>query len=194
MKPLSIRKKIILGLLIASGVATIVICLVMNFALIPKIEQPTAQGNPPIHCFDMCGITGYTEEDAHAFVNWLSPEALHTYLHVQLPLDFFYPIFYTLFFSLLWVVLHGKPNLFLAMPVALAISDYIENSVVIAMLLNPNFSRSLALTGAVATGFKTGLMYLTIFSLVLAIVFCIIRAVRRKRQREAAPDSPVGEE
>jgi len=194
MKPLSIRKKIMLGLLIASGVATIVICLVMNFALIPRIEQPTQSGNPPMRCFDMCGITGYTEEDAHAFVNWLSPEAKDLYLRVQLPLDFFYPIFYTLFFSLLWIVLHGKPNLFLAMPVALAVSDYIENSVVIAMLRNPDFSRPLALTGAVATGFKTGLMYLTIFCLVLAIVFCVIRAIRRKRQREAAPESPITEE
>lgn len=193
MKPLSIRKKIILGLLIASGVATIVICLVMNFALIPRIEQPNAQGNPPIHCFDMC-TTGYTVEDARAFVNWLSPEAMHTYLHVQLPLDFFYPIFYTLFFSLLWVVLHGKPNLFLAMPVGLAVCDYVENSLVIAMLRNPSFPRAVARVASWATMLKTALMYLTILILVIAIVFCIIRAVRRKRQREAAPDSPVGEE
>lgn len=188
MKPLSIRKKAILGILIASGVATIVICCVMNFVLIPKIEA----GNPPIHAFDMC-TTGYTVEDAHAFVDWLSPEAKHVYLDVQLPLDFFYPIFYTLFFSFLWIVLHGKPNFFLAMPVGLAAADYVENSLVIVMLKNPDFPRAVARMASWATMFKTALMYLTMLILVIAIVVCILRAVRRKRQQKETPDSPLGE-
>lgn len=188
MKQLSLRKKIILSALIVSGVATVVICLVMNFVLIPKIEAGQS-----MRCFDMC-TTGYTVEEARDFVHHLSPEAMHTYLEVQLPLDFFYPIFYTVFFMLLWVVLHGKPNLVLALPGALAVADYLENSLVIVMLKNADFPRVVARVASWATMIKTGLMYITIVVLVVAAVFCGFRALRRRRQREAAPDSPTPEE
>ena len=177
MKPLSLRKKIILALLIASGVGTIVICLVMNFAIIPRIEA----GDPPMRCFDMC-TTGYTVEDARAFVAWLSPEALDTYLHVQLPLDFFYPLFYTVFFGLLWVVMHGKANAVLAVPVALAVADYTENSLVIAMLKNPAFPSVVARVASWATMLKTALMYVTFLILAITAIFLVFRIVRRRRQ------------
>jgi hypothetical protein len=189
MKMLSNRKKLSIAILVVSGVATVVICCVMNFVLIPKIEA----GNPPIRCFDMC-TTGYTVEDAHAFIDWLSPEARHIYLDVQLPLDFFYPIFYTVFFVFLWIVLHGKPNLFVAVPSALAVCDYIENSLVITMLKNPDFSPVIARVASWATMLKTALMYITILVLVFAMIFCVLRALRRRHQRQSSPDSPPTEE
>ena len=166
-----------LALLIASGVGTIVICLVMNFALIPRIEA----GNPPMRCFDMC-TTGYTVEDARAFVAWLSPEALDLYLHVQLPLDFFYPVCYTVFFGLLWVVMHGKANVVLAVPVALAVADYTENSLVITMLRNPQFPTAVARAASWATMIKTALMYVTFLILAITAICLIFRAIRRRRQ------------
>lgn len=187
MKPLNTRKKVIISLLAISGVFTIVICLVMNFAIIPHIEKDAS-----MRCFDMCA-TGYTIEEARTFVQTLPQDALYTYTHIQLPLDFFYPICYTVFFVLLWIVLHGKPNWFISVPIALAVADYVENSLVLTMLSNPDFAGTVARVAAFATTIKTVLMYLTILVLVIAMVVCILRAIRRKRQREAAPDSPMGE-
>ena len=187
MKQLTLRKKIIISLLTISGAATIAICLVMNFALIPRIEAGAS-----MRCFDMCA-TGYTIEQARTFVSTLPADNMRIYTQVQLPLDFVYPICYTAFFCLLWVVLHGKANWFLLAPAALAATDYVENSLVLTMLKNPDFAGGIARAASWATTIKTILMYLIILVLVIAIVVCILRAVRRRRARQAAPDSPTAE-
>ena len=79
-------------LLWISGGLTAAICLVMNLALIPMIEKNTAG----LRCFDMNSF-GYTFEQAKQFLTLLDDHARSIYLHVQLPLDFFYPVAYTAF-------------------------------------------------------------------------------------------------
>lgn len=183
MKTLTHRRLLFIILLVASIVGTLVICLVMNLVLIPAIEA----GDAPMRCFDMC-TTGYTPQDAHAFVNWLSPDALHAYLHVQLPLDFFYPICYTVMFVLLWIALHGKPNWMLALPAALCVADYVENSLVIVMLRHPDFSNAVVRVASWATMIKTALMYLIFVLWAIAGVVCLVRWLRMRSQRKQAEE------
>ena len=163
--------------LVVSGFLTVVICLIMNAVLIPKIEA----GDPPMRAFDMCS-TGYSTEQARAFTLWLSDEARATYLNAQLPLDFFYPIAYTAFFMLLWLGLGGK-QWCLAFPAALAAFDYLENSLVIVMVKNTGFADAVAKIASVATVTKSVLMYVII---VAEIVALIIWAVRRKKKKQNA--------
>ena len=161
-----------------SGVATVVICLVMNFALIPRIEE----GEPPMRCFDMCA-TGYSPDEARAFVAYLGPNALDVYLHRQLPLDFVYPVCYTVFFCLLWVVLRGRPDAVLALPLSLMVADYTENALVLHMLQHPTFTDAIARAASVATIAKTVLMYATFGTLAVAAVVVAIRAIRRRSRQ-----------
>ena len=169
------NKKIFIAALIVSGVLTVLICLIMNMVLIPKIEA----GNPPMRAFDMCS-TGYSAEQARAFVLWLSDDAKATYLNAQLPLDFFYPIAYAAFFALLWLAVGGK-KWGIAFPVALALFDYIENSLVIVMLKNASFADSVAKIASVATVIKSVLMYVIIVAEIVALIVCIVRKKKKKQ-------------
>ena len=159
-------------LTIVSGVLTAIICGVMNFALIPKIEESTK----PLRCFDMS--FAYSYDDAGAFIGRLSEEGRALYLHAQLPLDFVYPLAYCLFFSLLLIFLLRKKTALLALPVALAIFDYAENIVTIVMLHIAVLPKMLATLGSALTSVKTLLMY----SCFLVILICIIYRLRERNK------------
>lgn len=163
-------------LLIVSGAATAVICLVMNLVLIPSIEK-TTEG---IRCFDM--NFGYSFDDAKRFLALLSPEGLNTYLHVQLPLDFVYPIAYCLFFCLAIYALIKKRTALLAAPILLAALDYTENICSIIMLKGINTSESFIRFASAVTSAKTVLMYL-VFAVI--IVLFVVRIVKSKKNTAA---------
>lgn len=159
-------------LLILSGIATLAICGVMNLYLIPLIER-TTNG---IRMFDMQSF-GYTYDTAKEFVRLLSAEGLDTFLHRQLPLDFFYPVAYGAFFMLaLNKLTSGKKGL-LILPAALMLCDYAENVCSIVMLKN-DFSAAVAHAGCAFTVMKSLIMYAVI---ALILVLFIIRLVKRKK-------------
>lgn len=158
-------------LLILSGIATLGICGVMNLYLIPLIER-TTNG---IRMFDMQSF-GYTYDTAKEFVSLLSEQGRDTFLHRQLPLDFFYPVAYGAFFMLaLHKLTPGKKGL-LILPAALMLCDYAENIGSIVML-KTDFSAAAAHAGCAFTVAKTLLMY-AVIALILILFFKKIRKGR----------------
>ncbi len=159
-------------LLILSGIATLGICGVMNLYLIPLIEQ-TTNG---IRMFDMQSF-GYTYDTAKEFVRLLSAEGLDTFLHRQLPLDFFYPVAYGAFFMLALNKLSPCKNGLLILPAALMLCDYAENIGSIVMLTT-DFSAAAAHAGCVFTVAKTLLMY----AVIILLVILVIHKIRKGRK------------
>lgn len=156
------------------GAGTIIICIIMNMILIPKIEAGT-QG---IRCFDM--NFGYSPGTARSFLSLIGDEGRFIYLNRQLPLDFIYPILYTMLFISLFLLLAKsvkKGILLSVLPVILALSDYIENIMSIIMLKNGVPSDSFALIASCVTSVKTVLMYL----IFLIIIILLIRLIFIKR-------------
>jgi len=180
MKKIS-DKKIILTILIITGIATVSICLAMNVFIIPKIE---AGGD---RIFDMRTL-GYSVDEAKAFVKSLDQERTNIYLNVQLPLDFVFPVFYTIFFSLLWIALTKNKKLLFLTPL-LAVFDYLENSFSIVMLKNHDFSPTIAKLGSVSTIIKNVLMYVIILALLVAIIVKVVKTVKAKKTNENANNS-----
>ena len=161
-------------LLWISGILTVAICAVMNLVLIPIIEANT-EG---LRCFDM-NSTGYTYEQAKQFLSLLDEKGRDIYLHIQLPLDFFYPVAYTAFFMLALKKLSGK-TLPLVIPGALAIADYIENICSIRMLRAMDVTEGMAKFASTVTVIKSALMTLTF---ILLAVFLIVWLVKRKKNK-----------
>ena len=87
------KRKTAIIIAAVSGTLTVLITLVMDFVLFPKIEA-TTEG---IKSFDLNSF-GYTFEQAQKYLSLLSDEGRKLYLNVQLPLDFVYPVVYTVFF------------------------------------------------------------------------------------------------
>lgn len=168
------------GTAVIGGVLTAVICGVMNFILIPKIETST-QG---IRCFDM--NFGYSYETAQKFLSLIGDEGRIIYLNRQLPLDFVYPVFYTLFFISLIYILAGrkkKPLLPFLPAVCLPATDYIENIMSIIMLRSGIPSKSFALISSCVTSVKTVLMYITGLIIAVMLLINIVRAIKRRKEQ-----------
>ena len=162
------------ALLIVSGALTAIICVVMNFILIPIIEETTGG----LRCFDMNSM-GYTFDQAKQFLSLLSERGRDVYLHIQLPLDFFYPVAYTAFFMLAITAVTGKRSPLLALPAALAVSDYIENICSVKMLRDMDVSAALAKFASTVTVIKSALMTATF---ILLAVLLIVWFVKRRKK------------
>ena len=171
-----------------SGIVTAVICAVMNFILIPAIENGALT-----RCFDM--NFGYSYTDALRFLSSISENGLNVYLKYQLPLDFIYPIAYCIFFCSLFILLEKKKSSLLILPVMLAFFDYVENVMTLIMLIplhGVSFDRAAEMSklpridfisfSSTATMFKTVLMYLC-FLLTLILVFKrIANSIKKKKE------------
>ena len=163
---------------IVSGVFTALICLIMNFVLIPSIEANT-QG---IRCFDMNFPGNF--EDAQRFLELIGDEGRNIYLSRQIPLDFIYPVFYTvLFVSLIYILAKGKARKILAVfPFILAACDYAENIMSIIMLRSDIPSESFYAAASAFTAVKTIIMYLVFAAIfVLFIKYIVNRFSKQKR-------------
>lgn len=165
------REKLIKPILIISGALTLIICGVMNFYLIPLIESAT-QG---IRMFDMQSF-GYSFETAKSFVSLLSSKGLDTYLHKQLPLDFFYPVVYTVFFSLSLIKLKAKKPL-IVLPLFLMVCDYCEN-IFSEIMLRTDFTRTVAGVASAFTVIKSLLMYAVI---IIVLIYFVRWIISRKK-------------
>lgn len=145
----------------------------MNFYLIPLIEQSTNG----IRMFDMQSF-GYTAAAAREFLRLLSEEGRDTFLHKQLPLDFFYPVAYGAFFMLSLAALAPRRKALCFLPAALMLCDYGENILSLIMLRN-DFSDTIAHAGCAFTVTKTVLMTAVIV-LILVLLLKKIRAKEKK--------------
>ena len=172
----SVKKSTIL--LIVSGVLTAGICLVMNLWLMPAIER-TTEG---LRCFDMNSF-GYTFEQAQRFLALLDERGRDLYLHVQLPLDFFYPVAYTAFFMTAICKLNGRATPLLAVPAALAVFDYVENVCTIRMLRAMEVTQKAAAFSSAVTVTKSALMTVTFVMLAALLLRYLLR---RRNAKKAA--------
>lgn len=162
---------------VIGGAFTAIICVVMNFFLIPAIEANT-QG---IRCFDMNFLPPY--EDGLKFLELIGENGRMIYLERQLPLDFVYPLFYSLFFiSLIYLLSKGKIRKILtAVSVLLAVSDYSENIFTLIMLKKGIPSESFFKAACALTCVKTILMYLIFASLIILLIGLIARKVSKRK-------------
>ena len=158
--------------LVISGAVTAVICVVMNFVLIPQIEASTGG----IRCFDM--NFAYSYETAVKFLSLIGDDARRVYLTQQLPLDFVYPLAYLIFFSLLIIRLGKRVSPFCALPVMLCASDYCENILTVIILKSGEPSRALIQCASIVTSVKTVLMY-TVFLVVIVLIIRYFLAKKR---------------
>ncbi|MBQ7638539.1 MAG: hypothetical protein IJS90_06540 [Clostridia bacterium] len=164
-------------LAVISGAGTAVICLIMNFFLIPKIEA----GTNGVRCFDMNFL--YGNETAREFLRLLTADGRRTYLNIQLPLDFIYPVFYCVFFCLMiYMLSKGKKGL-LVFPALLAVADYAENVCVEIILRSSEPSDLLLTFASAATTVKTALMYITILIVIVLLIKYLVQKRKAKAQQ-----------
>ena len=164
--------------LIISGTLTTLICVAMNFVLIPKIEASTNG----IRCFDM--NFGYSPADAQSFLESISKISRHIYLCFQLPLDFIYPICYCVFFVLLIAVLSKKKTKLVIVPVILALFDYTENIFTVIFLNKPITNTNIFYVSSAVTAVKTVLMYMC-FLIIISLIFKRIKQNKAKKNPAA---------
>ena len=154
---------------VISGILTVILTAVMDFALFPMIEK-TTEG---LRSFDLCSF-GYPPEQAERFLSLLSEEGRSVYLNVQLPLDFIYPFVYTAFFISMMALFSAKWKATSVFPVLLFVLDYAENILSVIMLKSETFSRGIATAASAVTVAKTVFMTLTAVVIVVQIiVFCL---------------------
>lgn len=144
--------------------------LYLNMVLGPLAELTAITGTPP---FDMRPM-GYDHTAATTLYNTLGPTGRTLYLTQQIPRDTLYPAALAL-----WSVLtlrHLRPGTrTIWLPIAAALADYTENTLIVAMLLH---SPTPALTLAASTATITKSV-LTTLSLTL-ILWIITRHLWRK--------------
>jgi hypothetical protein len=141
--------------------------------------------------FDMIPL-GYDRVYAKDFLEHLSKAGFNMYLHVQLPLDFFFPLFLSLMMLSLWVILNRLNNRtvrrdvepkagFLLLsgmvaPVFTMLCDYSEN-IFIALMLTAKPETSVVLVPA-SSLFSVLKSMSTVLMDTALIVFAIVIAFR----------------
>lgn len=161
---------------------TLAVYAAMLFWSLPTVSE-AAGGLAP---FDM-RPTGYSFEEAEAFLTAISPEGTTFYLKVQHTLDLAYPALLaaTLFFAIAGLAPAGLGAWrWLLALVALpgAVCDYLENAAVSAMLTaGPDgLTPALVETADRWTGLKSAF---TALAMLVMVALLIVRVARRMRFR-----------
>jgi len=142
---------------------------------------------------------GYTVEEARAFLTALSQIGRDYYADVQLQLDTIYPAVYALSRALLllWLTIPGrtadKPlprparGVLMALPIAAAVFDYLENEGIAAMLIaGPRVDAELVARTSFWTQAKSLMTFLTELICVILLTIAFVRWLYRRRAgREA---------
>ena len=151
--------------------ATSILYLLMLTQTLPQLRT-LADGLSPLDL--MAG--GYDSAYLQHYFSQLGATGRHYYLWRQLPLDLLYPALFALTYGCLLRHLNGKAGWpagkhLPLLPVAAAICDYLENFLLINMLLNhPDLSHGQAATASLLTIGKSlcGALTLLITALLLA--------------------------
>lgn len=156
-------------------VATQVIYLAMLLFTLPHLQQ-LAGGMKP---FDLLP-QGYDITYVINFMGAIGDEGRAFYLTRQIPLDLIYPGLFAVTFAGMWLWLLSKaanvPSLWrwgMLLPILAGLADYVENGLIIAMLIYyPDISRGMAATASLTTIFKsmaTAMYFVALLSLFIVI-------------------------
>jgi len=154
--------------------------LLANFVVVPLVY-------PKFQTLDM--MNGYTPSQAYQLISSYGEQGRQLYAIIESTLDLVYPFVSALLFSLLilYSFQRGFPNLKWAgwlalLPFVVMISDYLENTCVLILLLQ--YPRKLDIVARVASFFTTAKMVLSPFELmfILGLVGWLIRAIWIKRK------------
>jgi len=134
-------------------VVTMAVYLLMLLVTIPSVQSYA----PNTALFDL-SPSGYSHSQALSLLESLGQDGRSAYLFPQLAIDFIYPGLFAICFSLMFIWVYSKrirPDskfLYLAaLPVFGGIFDYVENILIIQMIMTfPDVSKGLV---AVASGF-----------------------------------------
>lgn len=166
-------------------VATQAIYLVMVLVTLPRLAA-LAGG---LHPFDLMP-RGYDYSHAQDFLAAIGAGGRRYYLSRQIPLDLIYPAMFMITYSGIWLWLYEKSGLtsgftrvFAGLPVIAALADYLENTLIVAMLVKfPALSAALVDYASLATVTKsvaTAGYFIALACLLAVTVFWRIKAKRK---------------
>ena len=165
------KSRLFKALLYISGFFTAVICLAMNFFIIPKIEA----GADGLRWLEI--KFGYSEDYVIGFIMKSTSECRDIITNVQIPLDLFYMVCYGLFFSLLIIALLKKKTWLIAFPVTLSVVDLFEDLTLMNMFKSSDYIRF----SGILTSVKTILMYICFLIIILLIIYRIKQHIEYKK-------------
>jgi hypothetical protein len=162
--------------LIILAVLYIAILCVMSIVFIPLIRANTGTMN----IFDL-QAKGYTLAYAKAFISAMGAGGKNVYLKAQLPLDFVYPAVYTLLYlGLAQKIFRKQLAPVFAATAVLCISDYLENSMTIVMLVSNELTVPVVAAASVFTVTKTILLYLVTCTLLLGALYRLAKRLKKR--------------
>jgi hypothetical protein len=157
-------------------IAAQAINVAMNLFTFPII-QANSHGLMP---FDISPM-GYSFEYARTFLDALSQNSRNVYLFIQEPLDLFFPLLSSLFFMLLLARLTKNNSNFPFIGLVPLIFDYVENILVINMLIANNISSTLVKVSSIVSIIKSA-SYTTCYCLIIILLFIRgLKFLRRKK-------------
>ena len=157
--------------IIAIYILQIVIFQIMLRLIFPTIEQNLGT----YHMLDMVK-QGYDSHYVVQLLSLMSDASQNMYLHVQMPLDFFYPVVMALVYFLVFTKVWRKYwYVFFVLPLLLILLDWAENISIILMFTNDNLIDSAVSWSSFFTQAKSIigeyiLYYLALFSVGVAII------------------------
>lgn len=123
--------------------------------------------------FDM-RPTGYSFEDVQHLIQALGERGKRVYLSQQLPLDFLYPAFFACFIfgAILWLsrnfsITKNWYRYFACLAFVAALADYLENTLIIAMLTTGPADLSPLVVGIASAASVTKAVLTTLVSIIL---------------------------
>lgn len=159
-------------------IVVLVLALAVYWLMLAVTIPEVRAGSGGVEVFDLRTL-GYSIQDAHLILSSLSEEARNYYRNVQIPVDFLYPLLMGLFgaFALAWIRRTvAIPRWSIAVPLAAAACDYLEN-IGVLLMLNGNASDVLITLSSFCTIGK-GILT-TVFLTALPVLFAILLAKKR---------------
>lgn len=173
IKKISTLKNIFLSFFLAQ-----ILYVIMVFGTFPVIEK----NSNGLKAMDLTP-TGYSYQYVRSFFETLSPQSRNVYLFIQEPLDIIYPAFLSLFLVLVIAKLTSKESYLFLLGFFPVVFDYLENIMVVGLLLGNQSNHLLIEMANISTimkAFWTVICYLAI--LILAIRKII--SWRKEKQNE----------
>lgn len=178
-------------------VVTMAVYLLMLLVTIPSVQTYA----PDTALFDL-SPTGYTHSQALSLLETLGQDGRNTYLFPQLAVDFIYPGLFAICFSLMFVWVYSKrirsdSKFFYlaALPVLGGIFDYLENILIIRMIMTfPDVSKGLV---SVASGFtllKSAFSTASFLMLILGFLFLLKKTSTGSPQNGNSTELPKGQQ
>ncbi|EDY80785.1 hypothetical protein VDG1235_402 [Verrucomicrobiia bacterium DG1235] len=177
-------------------VVTMAVYLLMLLVTIPSVQSYA----PDTALFDL-SPTGYTHSQALSLLESLGQDGRSTYLFPQLAIDFIYPGLFAICFSLMFIWGYSKrvrsDSKFLylaALPVFGGIFDYVENILIIRMIMTfPDVSKGLVSVASSFTLLKSAFSTASFLMLILGFLF-LLKKTSMGSPQKVIPPKPKGQQ